>query len=89
MKKIVLENGLELDVNESALNNMELLDALAEMTEENALALSKVVRLMLGKENRRILYDYIRKEDGTVPLEEIDKCVTEILNLLGDQGKNS
>ena len=89
MKKIVLENGLELDVNESALNNMELLDALAEMTEENALALSKVVRLMLGKENRRILYDYIRKEDGTVPLEQIDKCVTEILNLLGEAGKNS
>ena len=89
MRKIVLENGLELEVNENALNNMELLDALAEMTEENALALSKVVRLMLGKENRRVLYDYIRKEDGTVPLEQIDKCVTEILNLLGDQGKNS
>ena len=26
MKKIVLENGLELEVNENSLNNMELLD---------------------------------------------------------------
>lgn len=89
MKKIVLENGLELEVNESALNNMELLDALAEMTEGNALALSNVVKLMLGNENRKKLYDYIRKEDGTVPMEQVDKCVTEIMNLLGEQGKNS
>lgn len=89
MKKIVLENGLELDVNESALNNMELFDALAEMTEGNALALSNVVKLMLGNDNRKKLYDYIRKEDGTVPLEQVDKCITEILNNLGEQGKNS
>lgn len=89
MKKIVLENGLELDVNEYALNNMELFDALAEMTEGNALALSNVVKLMLGTENRKKLYDYIRLEDGTVPLEQVDKCVTEIMNLLGDKGKNS
>lgn len=88
MKKIVLENGLELDVNESALNNMELFDALAEMTEGDALALSRVVRLMLGNDNRKKLYDYIRKEDGTVPLEQVDKCITEILNHLGEQGKN-
>lgn len=89
MKHIVLENGFELDVNESALNNMELFDALAEMTEGNALALSNVVKLMLGNDNRKKLYDYIRKEDGTVPLEQVDKCVTEIMNLLGDKGKNS
>lgn len=89
MKKIVLENGLELEVNESALNNMELLDALADMTEGNALALSNVVKLMLGNENRKKLYNFIRKKDGTVPLEEVDKCVTEIMNLLGEQGKNS
>ena len=89
MKNIVLENGLELDVNESALDNMELFDALAEMTEGNALALSNVVKLMLGNENRKKLYDYIRLEDGTVPIGQIDKCVTEIMNLLGDKGKNS
>lgn len=88
MKHIVLENGLELDVNESALNNMELFDALAEMTDGNALALSNVVKLMLGVENRKKLYDYIRKEDGTVPLEKVDVCVTEIMNRLGEQGKN-
>lgn len=88
MKKIVLENGLELEVNESALNNMELFDALAEMTEGNALALSNVVKLMLGCDNRKKLYNFIRKEDGTVPLEQVDKCVTEIMNLLGEQGKN-
>ena len=89
MKKIVLENGLELEVNEQSLNNMELLDALAEMTDGNALALSNVVKLMLGNDNRKKLYDYIRDKDGRVPLEKIDKCLTEIMMLLGEQGKNS
>ena len=89
MKKIVLENGLELEVNEQCLNNMELLDALEEMTDGNELAISKVVKLMLGKENRKKLYDHIRDKDGRVPLEIIDKCLTEIMMLLGEQGKNS
>lgn len=89
MKKIVLENGLELEVNEKAVNNMELLDALEEMTEGNELAISKVVKLMLGNENRKKLYDFVRDKDGRVPLEIIDKCLTEIMMLLGEQGKNS
>ena len=89
MKKIVLENGLELEVDEQSLNNMELLDALEEMTDGNELAISKVVKLMLGNENRKKLYDFIRNKDGRVPLEKIDKCLTEIMLLLGDKGKNS
>ena len=89
MKKIMLTNGLELEVNEKSLNNMELLDALEEMAEGNELAISKVVKLMLGNENRKKLYDFIRDKDGRVPLEEVDKCLTEIMNLLGEQGKNS
>ena len=89
MKKIVLENGLELEVNENSLNNMELLDALEEMTEGDELSMSKVVKLMLGKENRKKLYDSIRHKDGRVPLEDVDKCITEIMMLLGEQGKNS
>ena len=89
MKKIVLENGLELEVNENSLNNMELLDALEEMTEGDELSMSKVVKLMLGKENRKKLYDSIRHKDGRVPLEDVDKSITEIMMLLGEQGKNS
>ena len=89
MKKIMLTNGLELEVNEKSLNNMELLDALEEMASGNELAISKVVKLMLGNENRKKLYDFLRLEDGRVPLEEVDKCLTEIMNLLGEQGKNS
>ena len=85
----MLTNGLELEVNEKSLNNMELLDALEEMASGNELAISKVVKLMLGNENRKKLYDFIRDKDGRVPLEEVDKCLTEIMNLLGEQGKNS
>lgn len=89
MRKIVLENGLELEVNENNLNNMELLDALAEMEEDNTLAVSTAVKLALGAENRKKLYNAVRTKDGNVPIEEVVKCFTEILNKLGDNAKNS
>ena len=88
MKKIVLENGLELDIDESALNNMELVDAMEEM-QENELAISKALKLLLGTQNRKKLYDFLREEGGNVPIEKVVPCFTEILNRLGEQGKNS
>ena len=88
MKKIVLENSLELEIDESALNNMELVDALIEM-QENELAISTALKLLLGTQNRKKLYDFLREKDGKVPIEKVVPCFEEILNLLGEQGKNS
>ena len=76
MKKIVLTNGLELEVNENSLNNMELLDALEEMTEGDELSMSKVVKLMLGKENRKKLYDSFLNT-GSI---DLDRIQTDLLD---------
>lgn len=89
MKLIKLENGLELEVNEANLNNMELVDALAEMEEDDALAISKVVKLLLGDANRKKLYNHLRDENGSVPIEKVVNSVEEVLNKLGDNAKNS
>ena len=73
MKKIVLENSLELEIDESALNNMELVDALIEM-QENELAISTALKLLLGTQNRKKLYDFLREKDGKVPIEKVVPC---------------
>ena len=88
MKKGTLENGFKYEVDENILDDMELLDALAE-AEENPLKISIVSKKILGTEQRKRLYDHIRRDDGTVPVEEASQAIADILEALGDEGKNS
>ena len=87
MKKIRLENGLNLEVQDNALNNMELLDDLVDLDEGNGYAISRVVSRILTKEEKKKLYDHLR-EDGTVPIPKVVDAMKEIFDKLGDTGKN-
>ena len=82
-----LKNGFEYEVSKAALDNMELLDAIAEC-DESPLAISRVVRLMLGNEQRRKLYDHLRTEDGNVPVAAVSEAVAEIFKGSGQEAKN-
>ena len=89
MKQITLENGFVISVDENVIDNMELVDALAEMKDDDdSLGISKVARLLLGKKQRKALYDAVRTEDGRVPLNEISHAIEEIFAAFDDQGKN-
>lgn len=88
MRHIRLSNGFETELDENVMNNMELVDVLAEAyEEENPLAVSRICKLLLGAENRKKLYDVIRKEDGRVPIEDVSASIQEIFQHLGEQGK--
>lgn len=81
------QSGFEFEIAEDTLNNMELVDAIAEV-DDNPLAISNVVRLLLGKEDRKRLYDHIRTEHGNVPVEAMSTELTQIFEACGDAGKN-
>lgn len=88
MKQIVLNNGFAVEVDENVIDNMELVDALAEMKDDDdPLGISKVTKLLLGKKQRKALYDSVRTEDGRVPLNEISHAIEEIFAAFDDQGK--
>lgn len=53
MKKVRLESGLNLSINDGAMDNMELLDDLVEVDEGNAFAISRIVRRVLDDETGR------------------------------------
>lgn len=72
--------GFEFEIDDKALNNMEFVDALADLNDENPLALSKVTELLLGKAQRKRLYDKVRDEAGTVPIEEATKEIRAIFD---------
>lgn len=83
-----LENGFEFTIDEKILDDMELVDAMAEAEGENPLKFSTVILKVLGKEQRDRLYDILRNEDGRVPIEAVSDAITEILKSAGEDGKN-
>ena len=87
MKKIRLENGLNLEIQDNALDNMELLDDLVELDEGNGYAISRVVGRILDKEQKQKLYDHLRV-DGVVQISKVVDCMKEIFDRLGNAGKN-
>lgn len=89
MKQIELTNGFKMELDDNVMDNMELVDALAEADGEDALAVSKIARMILGKEKRKQLYDYLRTGDGRVPVEAVSNSIKEIFDSFGDKGKNS
>ena len=70
MIKGTTTSGFNFEIDENTLNNMEFVDALAEV-EENPLMISTVIKMMLSPDQKKRLYDHLRTEDGRVPVEAI------------------
>lgn len=86
--KITTKSGFTCDLPENAADNMELVDALAEMQgDSDILAVSRVLRLLVGDDIRKALYDHLRV-DGRVPLAAVQTEITDIFSALGQTGKN-
>ena len=81
-------SGFAFAIPAENLDNMELLDALAELNERDPLQVSAVCRLLLGKEQRKRLYDHLRTPAGNVPIGAVTEAIGEIFNACGDAGKN-
>lgn len=79
--------GFEYSIPEEQLDNMELLDALAEADSGKLLAISRVCDLLLGREQKARLYDHCRTERGNVPTGAIRDEILDIIQGQ-DNGKN-
>lgn len=83
------KSGFEYDVPEDVFDDMELIDALADVNSgRDGLQISVVVRKVFDEEQRKRLYDHVRDESGRVPTGSIMDVITEIANESTD-GKNS
>ena len=79
--------GFEFDIEDERLDDMELVDIMAEI-DENPLLMPKLCKMLLGEEQKKRLYDHLRSEDGRVPIEATTNAIQEIYNSPGDL-KNS
>lgn len=87
MKKITLDCGAEISIDEKDLGNMELLDELVAVDEGDTTALTHIFRLIMSKEDKKALYDALR-EEGRVPVSKVVAALKELFDKLGEQGKN-
>lgn len=87
MKKIKLDCGAEINIDEKDLGNMELLDELVAVDEGDTTALTHIFRLIMSKEDKKKLYDALR-EEGRVPVAKVVVALKELFDKLGEQGKN-
>lgn len=82
------ESGFSIELEENALDNMEVLDALSDLDEGNPLAMSRLVVKLLGKDGKKRLYDHLRTEDGRVPASAVESAIMELFQSI-KAGKNS
>lgn len=78
--------GFEYHIEDTAPDNMELIDAIADSGDDPT-QISKIIKLLLGKEQRDKLYEHLRTEDGRVPLEATMSEIQDMFN--GENEKNS
>ena len=71
--------GYEYSIEKYKFDDMELVDMLGDL-EENPFLMGKVIEKLIGKEEKKKLYDLLRTEDGNVPVEATRKAIEEIFN---------
>ena len=81
------KSGFSYELDKERLNNYDLLEAIEDL-DENPLVLSRVVNLLLGKEQTKKLKDHLRTDNGIVPTEKMSEEITEIFQNQGET-KNS
>lgn len=73
-----LNCGFEYEIDESVFEDMEFLDALTEITEDG-MNLSRILRMLFGKEQRAKLYAHLKSIGVKPTIEVIGDIVYEIM----------
>lgn len=72
-------SGFEWEVKETVMEDMEVLDLYADVEDGKPYA-GRLIRKVLGVDQAKKLYDHVRLEDGTVPVEPLMNEFMEIMN---------
>lgn len=80
------KTGFQFKIEDAVLNDYELLELFAEV-DENPLLVPKLVRMILGEEQKNKLIEHVRDENGKAA---VDKIAMELENILtsGAETKN-
>jgi len=89
MVRCETRTGFVCELPENVMDNMELLDVMADDSIDAGFRASDAVKMILGVEQRKKLYDHLRADDGRVPVAAVNEALEDILKSFGENGKNS
>lgn len=72
-------SGFNYTLSADTLNNYELIEVMAEV-DSNPMLFPKVLKLLLGEEQKQALQDHLRTESGIVPLDKLRDELMDIFN---------
>lgn len=81
-------SGFEYELDESALDDYELLEELCELDAGDTSKTISVLNRLLGNEQKERLKEHLRMENGRVPASKMMLEMGEIFNSV-KEGKNS
>jgi len=89
MIKGTTENGFKFTVDVEDIKDMEFIEMLADM-EERPQLLGRVIERLLGKDQKKRMYDHVRDDKGRVSSDIVSDMFGEILNSVNEskEGKN-
>lgn len=82
------KSGFSFKINEDAKNDIELIEELKAIDDGDLRFIPNVIEKLLGNEQKKALYEHLRTDKGTVP---IDKCIDILAEMLNKENetKNS
>ena len=80
--------GFEFAVEKANMENMEMLELLAANEAGNPMIYPKLTEMILGVEQKRMLYDHLRDEKGRVSVQKVIAAVDDVFRAFGESGKN-
>lgn len=83
------KTGFAFSIDENAMNDMELVDVLADKEIDDAFRMSYILKRLLPADQCKRLYDHVRTEHGRVPVDAVVAEIEDIFAALGDAEKNS
>ena len=96
MKDGNTSTGFHYSFDEKNLDDMRFVDVLVVVVDENSSLLdklagtSKLLEMLLGKEQKAALYEHIGKDyGGRVPREALEKALEEIMNGAGEEAEKN
>lgn len=73
----ITKSGFRFSIDSEVFKDMEMLELIGEV-DDNPILMPKLLEKMFGKKQKDNLYDFVRDDKGSVPIEKISEIVKDI-----------
>lgn len=88
IRKGTLKNGFTYEVDDEVLDDMYLVEAIAEAQNEDPLKITQVITMIMGADQKNRLYKSLENDKGRVPSSAAVDALQELFEQLGEEAKN-